>query len=154
MLWLGSGAWNCSVAAMNRNTLHACWACVLLFTTSLALGAPGETIPKELRGGSFECDQATVALALELTAAGWVYVMPEPKSGQADWGNSDRRTTWWMGYWRNAAKNETSAAPPEKVEGQFVGDGKGRREWNRGGTPDRPDKLEWLCSKDGGIEPE
>lgn len=86
---------------------------------------------------------------------GWFYVMPEPKSNQARWGNTDGRTTWWKGHWVNNQRGESSITVPKKnSKGIFIGDGNSNEgEWRRGGTPSRPSVLEWLLSIDGGIRP-
>ena len=110
--------------------------------------------PGEVREGSFSCDQVTAQTALELVHAGWTFIMPEPKSPQAAWGNGDGRTTWWVGYWINAKDNSRSLTQPTKAaNGNWVGDGRGGPIWRRGGTPFAPTKIEWLCSKYGGIPP-
>ena len=112
------------------------------------------SIPSSLRGGDIKCDQATVALALELTQQGWQYTMPQPKSPQAMWGNTDGRTTWFVGYWINKTSQKTSSETPVKGgDGMYVGDDKGSPGWRRGGTPAPPTALQWLCSTSGGIPP-
>ena len=56
---------------------------------------------------------------------GWRYTLPQPKSLQARWGNSDGRTTWWYGYWKNNRTNEYSSnKPTKKANGIFKGNGK------------------------------
>src|ERR1051325_8461985 len=116
-----------------------------LLMQGLAL-ADANSIPSELRSGSFSCDKATIQTALDIKHAGWTYLMPEPKSPQAAWGNPDGRTTWWIGYWVNDKDHSTSLEQPKKDKGRLVGDGKGGRAWRRGGSPLRPSKVEWLCS--------
>jgi hypothetical protein len=112
------------------------------------------SIPPELRSGDFSCDKSTIQTAIELKHAGWTYIMPEPKSPQAAWGNYDGRTTWWVGYWVNGRTGATSSAQPTKnASGEWIGDGNGFRAWRRGGTPPPPSKIEWLCSSYGGIPP-
>lgn len=115
-----------------------------------------EKIPSvKLRQAHFECDAATLQQATALKIAGWTYIMPEPKSSQAAWGNHDRRTTWWNGYWVSTNRQKTSSAMPKKDEnGNFFGDGQGALYWRRGGSPAYPTKIEWLCSDSGGIEPQ
>lgn len=120
---------------------------------AVACLAAETSIPRPLRGG-IDCDQATIALALDLNHHGWVYLMPQPKSPQAAWGNRDGRTTWWIGYWVNEQTKATSLAQPQRdTNGQYVGDGLGGPRWRRGGTPPPPSKIEWLCSRSGGIPP-
>jgi len=129
---------------------------VLILSLLLPALASAQTnsIPPELRAGNFSCDKATIQTAVELKHAGWTYIMPEPKSPQAAWGNHDGRTTWWVGYWVNDKDRSTSSGQPKKDEnGKLVGDRKGFKAWRRGGSPPRPTKIEWLCSKTGGVEP-
>lgn len=117
-----------------------------------AAAAPSST---DLRKGSFFCDAATTQTALDLVHAGWTYVMPRPKSPKAAWGVTDGRTTWWNGYWQNETTHEFSSIQPVKdKDGSFKGNGLGGPSWRRGGSPRAPSKIEWLCSKSGGIEPE
>jgi endonuclease/exonuclease/phosphatase family metal-dependent hydrolase len=87
------------------------------------------------------------ALAVELRAAGWIYVLPEPKSKAARWGNTDPRTTWWPGHWKNEKTNATSAQQPTKPG--FAGDGKEKPKWRDGGSPGPVGWVEWLCSAEG-----
>ena len=130
---------------------------VLVLGLNAAVLTAAETtnsIPKELRASKVVCDKATIETALELKHAGWTYIMPEPKSPQAAWGNRDGRTTWWIGYWVNKNTDSTSSTQPAKdANGELVGDGKGSRSWRRGGSPPPPNKIEWLCSDFGGIAP-
>ena len=100
-----------------RRNLFCCLLSLLVF--GLIGGTPGcsqttNSIPAELRQGNFSCDKATIQSALELTRAGWTYIMPGPKSPQAAWGNTDGRTTWWIGYWINGKDNSTSLTRPKK----------------------------------------
>lgn len=91
-------------------------------------------------------------LAADLRAAGWVYILPEPKSKAAKWGNTDSRTTWWPGYWKNEKTNATSVSQPKgdpsKGRG-FVGDGQDKPKWRDGGSPGPVSWVEWLCSAEG-----
>jgi hypothetical protein len=61
----------------------------------------------------------------KLTAEGWCFFPPLPKSKQAAYGNYDRRTTWWHGYWINDNLKECSGKVPRYIEKQdiVVGDG-------------------------------
>ena len=112
-----------------------------------------KSISIELRAG-ISCDNKTVQTAIELKLDGWVYIMPQPKSLQASWGNPDIRTTWWVGYWTNESKNVSSSIlPTNNAAGEFVGDGNGVQSWRHGGSPSTPAAIEWLCSKSGGIPP-
>ena len=111
--------------------------------------------PKGLRPleGGKKAPAEAVALATKLQSAGWIYVMPEPKSKAAKWGNTDTRTTWFPGYWKNAKSGATSVAQPSESSG-FKGDGAGKPKWKDGGSPKAPSFVEWLCSVDGGVAPE
>jgi hypothetical protein len=112
----------------------------------------GSEIPGSLRGG-INVDQNTINIALEMQQKGWEYIMPSPKSSKASWGNTDGRTTWWVGYWHNNKTNKFSSSTPKLIKGEYVGDDSGGSGWRRGGSPRTPTKLEWLLSKSGGIKP-
>jgi hypothetical protein len=111
-------------------------------------------IPTFLRGG-ISADTATISAAIELYDQGWKYIMPRPKSAQAAWGNGDRRTTWWYGYWENTMTGAVSKTDPVKrSNGLYYGDNQDlRNTWRNGGSPPTPTKLEWLLSSSGGIQP-
>ena len=94
-----------------------------------------------------EPSSADQAVAAELRAAGWIYVLPEPKSNAARWGNTDPRTTWWPGYWKNEKTNATSERQPAKPG--FAGDGAQKPKWRDGGSPGPVGWVEWLCSAEG-----
>jgi len=94
-----------------------------------------------------EPSPADKAVAAELRAAGWIYVLPEPKSKAARWGNTDPRTTWWPGHWKNEKTNATSERQPTKPG--FTGDGKEKPKWRDGGSPGPVGWVEWLCSAEG-----
>ena len=87
-----------------------------------------------------------------LKSQGWIYVMPSPKSDKAAWGNKDKRTTWWLGYWYNEITNEYSETKPRQNEyGIFYGDKNNiKGKWKNGGSPEYPDKVMFLLSKTGG----
>ena len=90
------------------------------------------------------------ALAAEMRAAGWTYILPEPKSKAAKWGNTDSRTTWFPGYWKNEKTNATSVSQPKKPG--FAGDAQDKPKWRDGGSPGPVSWVEWLCSKEGAGE--
>jgi len=81
--------------------------------------------------------------------------MPIPKSPQATWGNYDRRTTWFNGYWHNEKTNQYSSSEPTKRDnGEYLGDYQNQSNtWRNGRSPPTPTKIEWLLSKTGGIKP-
>jgi len=85
-----------------------------------------------------------------LTSAGWCYREARPKSAQARRGNTDGRTTWWIGYWVNAVENVCSEAPPQYITkcDTVIGDGRTcqyvMERWNNGGEP-QISKLEQEC---------
>jgi len=54
-------------------------------------------------------------LGERLTKDGWCFVPPRPKSAQAAPGNTDGRTTWWIGYWENTSISECSEAVPSRI---------------------------------------
>jgi endonuclease/exonuclease/phosphatase family metal-dependent hydrolase len=93
---------------------------------------------------------AARTLAAELRAAGWAYVLPEPKSNAAKWGNTDTRTTWWPGHWKNGKTGRTSVTEPAKPG--WMGDGAEKPKWRDGGSPGPVTWVEWLCSKEGDSE--
>ena len=65
----------------------------------------------------------------KLMSEGWCFIVPTPKSPQANYGNYDRRTTWWSGYWKNDSAGECSQSVPRYVPKHdiVVGDGKNCR---------------------------
>ena len=111
-------------------------------------------IPDFLRQG-ITVDKATLTVAVEMYLQGRKRVMPEPKSAQAHWGNSDGRTTWWKGYWYNHKTAKYSRITPKKQSnGYYYGDGQNDKdEWRNGGSPAYPSKVDWLLSADGGVKP-
>jgi len=106
---------------------------------------------RALEGGK-SASAADVASANKLQASGWTYVMPEPKSKTAAWGNKNTKSTWYPGYWKNAG-GATSVVQPTEADA-FKGDGESKPKWKDGGSPKAPSFVEWLCSKGGGISPE
>ncbi|MFM7052794.1 MAG: endonuclease/exonuclease/phosphatase family protein [Planctomycetota bacterium] len=90
------------------------------------------------------------AVAAELRDAGWGYMLPEPKSKAARWGNKDTRTTWWPGYWKNSKTGAMSESQPSG--GGFPGDGKQKPKWRDGGSPGPVSWIEWLCSDQGSAD--
>ena len=87
--------------------------------------------------------------AYSLASQGWRYVLPQPKSNQAAWGNSDGRTTWWYGYWENIETNEYSSKKPQFGQsGIWVGDGQNQKGYyRRGGSPTYPSKVELILNE-------
>ncbi|MEM1422563.1 MAG: hypothetical protein AAGH64_01020 [Planctomycetota bacterium] len=90
--------------------------------------------------------------AYEAARRGWAYVMPRPKSPSARWGYTHGSTTWFNGYWFNSSLERYSTAAPGPAN-DYQGDDARPDEWRRGGSPDAPSVVEWLCSEEGGIEP-
>ena len=123
---------------------------ILILSASAIQAAP--SIPNGLRGG-IETTQVTIDKALAMQKDGWAYIMPEPKSPQAAWGNTDGRTTWWNGYWVNKTTKQHSSVEPTPKDGKYDGDGVDASGWRRGGSPSRPSEIEWLLSKSGGVLP-
>jgi hypothetical protein len=99
-------------------------------------------------GSERSASKEDIEEAHSLATAGWRYVLPQPKSAQAAWGNYDGRTTWWYGYWENIKTNEYSSAIPKLGQsGVWVGDGQNRRGYyRRGGSPAYPTKVELILS--------
>ncbi|MFZ9881491.1 MAG: endonuclease/exonuclease/phosphatase family protein [Phycisphaerales bacterium] len=89
-------------------------------------------------------------LAGELRDAGWAYMLPEPKSKSARWGNKDSRTTWWPGYWKNTKTGAMSVAQPSGRG--FMGDGQQKPKWRDGGSQGPVTWVEWLCSEQGSAD--
>jgi hypothetical protein len=137
---------------MKLNRFSIIWINLILIFFSSQYVFSQTKIPSTLRQ-NITADETTISLALELQAQGWSYIMPQPKSPQARWGNTDGRTTWYIGYWVNKNSNTTSITVPRKKVAEYVGDGNGGPAWRRGGTPSTPSKLEWLLSSSGGIKP-
>ena len=90
--------------------------------------------------------------AYEAVRRGWVYIMPRPKSASARWGYTHGGTTWFNGYWFNSTLDRYSTATPGP-NNEYLGDDTRPEEWRRGGSPQAPSVIEWLASKEGGIEP-
>jgi len=105
----------------------------------------------KLRQG-VKASSSEVQAACEMLYEGWAYTMPRPKSSQAAWGNSDKRTTWWNGYWHNSKTNAYSSITPYKGDsGAYIGDGQNRsNNWRNGGSPGMPDIYMILLSDSGG----
>ncbi len=122
-------------------------------TSALEHQRASQTIDQSSLRSGINANQKTIKKALRMQVQGWEYSMPRPKSAQAAWGNSDGRTTWWPGYWHNSKTGEYSRTIPRLEGNVFKGDGQERPGWRRGGSPRRPNKLEWLLSKRGGIRP-
>jgi len=134
------------------NPKRSVFLAVVLFSFLTPLFGQESPIPATLRSG-IKADQKTIETALAMQRDGWEYIMPAPKSAQAAWGNTDGRTTWYVGYWQNSKTNSTSSSVPKVKNGMYVGDGLGGPSWRRGGSPPAPNKLEWLLSKSGGVAP-
>jgi hypothetical protein len=84
--------------------------------------------------------------AISMQKQGWSYTLPVPKSRQAAWGNYDRRTTWWYGYWYNSQTGFYSQTTPRlNASGLWIGDYQNfRGYWRNGGSPPAPTRLEQL----------
>jgi hypothetical protein len=108
-------------------------------------------IPPFLRQG-IRATRQEIIIAIEIYNQGWRYTMPQPKSSQAAWGNSDGRTTWWYGWWYNEKMGLYSDSTPRKSEnGLYLGDNQNNaNRWRNGGSRGRPDIYMYLLSKSGG----
>lgn len=106
---------------------------------------------KHLRQGISASDEQ-LKIACEMYAQGWRYSMPNPKSKQASWGNSDGRTTWYNGYWHNETTDAYSVKTPLKTSGgTYAGDNQNQSgTWSNGGSPQKPDVYMYLLSPSGG----
>lgn len=93
-----------------------------------------------------------IIIACEMHEQGWIYTMPRPKSSKAAWGITDKRTTWYNGWWFNAKTNQYSDSTPYKSNsGLYLGDNQNSsNSWRKGGTPHKPDIYMFLLSKSGG----
>ncbi len=100
---------------------------------------------------------ADVTTATALHAAGWMYVMPMPKSKTASWENTNATSTFFIGYWKHMPSGKTSQTAPvdgkDVIGGESAFDEKDKLRWKKGGAPAAPSFVEWLCSSEGGIEP-
>jgi len=105
----------------------------------------------KLRKG-ISADEKEIQIACEIYAQGWRYTMPRPKSNQAAWGNRDKRTTWFYGWWYNEKTGEYSDATPQKTKsGLYKGDSRNNaHSWRNGGSPSYPDIYMYLLSSSGG----
>jgi hypothetical protein len=106
---------------------------------------------QQLRKGITATD-SEIKTACEMLSQGWKYTMPRPKSAQAAWGNSDRRTTWYNGFWYNSISNLFSVETPTKRDsGLYLGDNQNSsNSWRNGGSPRMPDIYMYLLSDFGG----
>lgn len=114
-------------------------------------GVKENQLPSYLRQG-VKASQIEIITAMEMYDQGWRYTMPSPKSAQAVWGNSDRRTTWWYGYWHNEKTGLYSDSTPKKGQsGMYLGDNQDQSgSWRNGGSPGYPDVYMFLLSNTGG----
>jgi hypothetical protein len=107
-------------------------------------------IPDFLRHG-VDATPEQIAVAVEMYNQGWRYTMPTPRSAQAEWGNTDRRTRWNEGGWQNEATGAYSYSTPRKdTEGKYIEDGQNTIRSERWGSPGRPDVYMFLLSRSGG----
>jgi hypothetical protein len=108
-------------------------------------------IPNYLRQG-IQANRDEIIQAIQMYEQGWRYTMPLPKSAQAAWGNSDRRTTWYNGWWYNEITGHYSSTTPEiSNSGLYLGDRQNESNtWRHGGCPHSPDVYMWLLSTSGG----
>ena len=113
-----------------------------------------DSLPTFLRQG-IRADLETQRVAVEMYLQGWRYTMPQPKSAQARWGNTDRRTTWFYGYWFNSDTSQySSIQPTKKQNGLYIGDNQNQKGYYRnGGSPPNPSQIDWLLSESGGVKP-
>ena len=100
-------------------------------------------------GNQCSASENDIEEAYLLAIQGWRYTLPQPKSRQAAWGNSDGRTTWWYGYWENIDTNAYSSKKPKLGQsGIFIADGQKLKGYYRnGGSPSYPTKIETILSQ-------
>jgi hypothetical protein len=92
-----------------------------------------------------------IAVAVDMYNQGWRYTMPTPRTAQASWGNTDRRTLWNNGGWKNEKTGVYSYGTPKKdTTGQYTGDGQNTIGSEIRGSPGRPDVYMFLLSRSGG----
>ena len=110
-----------------------------------------DTLENQLRIGR-KANEQELKTACEMLSQGWKYTMPRPKSAKAGWGISDKRTTWWYGYWYNSKTSQYSQITPKKTEsGLYLGDNQNNAgSWRNGGSPTDPDIYMFLLSDTGG----
>lgn len=99
-------------------------------------------------GKKYSASSREVEEAYSLAAQGWRYNLPQPKSPQAAWGNSDGRTTWWYGYWKNSQTGKHSSTKPKLSKtGIWAGDDQNLAGYyRRGGSPAYPSRVERILS--------
>jgi hypothetical protein len=123
---------------------------VVLCFFFLSLIAHAANIPDFLRQG-VDATPNQIAIAIDMYNQGWRYIMPTPRSAQAKWGNTDRRTKWNEGGWQNEDTGAFSYSTPRRdTEGKYIGDGKNTIKSERQGSPGRPDVYMFLLSHSGG----
>jgi hypothetical protein len=110
-----------------------------------------KSFKNELRR-NVKASEGEINVACEMLNDGWAYTMPQPKSAKAAWGVSDRRTTWWNGYWYNKSTKQYSDTTPIKSKsGLYLGDNQNSSgTWRNGGSPAKPDVYMYLLSESGG----
>jgi hypothetical protein len=107
-------------------------------------------IPDFLRQG-VDATPEQIAIAVDMYNQGWRYTMPTPRSAQAAWGNTDRRTLWNNGGWRNEKTGAYSYGTPRKDNaGLYNGDRENTIGSERRGSPGQPDVYMFLLSRSGG----
>jgi hypothetical protein len=101
---------------------------VLLGVVFLSFSVYAIEIPDFLRQG-VDATPEQIAMAVEMYNQGWRYTMPTPKSAQAEWGNTDRKTRWNEGGWRNEKTGAYSYGTPKKDNtGRYTG-GRSKHYW-------------------------
>jgi hypothetical protein len=125
-------------------------ALALLGLVFLSFSVYAAEIPDFLRQG-VDATPEQIAMAVAMYNQGWRYTMPTPLSAQAEWGNTDRRTRWNEGGWRNETTGAYSYSTPRKDnEGKYIGDGRNTIRSERQGSPGHPDVYMFLLSRSGG----
>jgi hypothetical protein len=125
-------------------------ALVLLCLVFFSFSVYAAEIPDFLRQG-VDATPEQIAAAVDMYNQGWRYTMPTPRSAQAAWGKSDRRTRWNEGGWKNEKTGAYSYGTPKKDNaGQYRGDSQNTIGSERQGSPGQPDIYMYLLSRSGG----
>ena len=93
-----------------------------------------------------------VLRACQMRQQGWIYIMPAPKSEDAEWFNFDEETEWYNGWWSNFHTQKYSKTTPVlQPNGRYEGDDIDMSNtFSKGGSPGKPDIYMFLLSDCGG----
>ena len=93
-----------------------------------------------------------ILIACQMREQGWIYIMPVPKSDDAEWFNFDKNTVWYNGWWSNYHTQKYSRTTPIlNLNGRYEGDNIDMSNtFSKGGSPGKPDIFMFLLSDCGG----